>query len=104
MHFNLGTALIATTLLAAIYLLLEKRERMVPAIAVVVTGVELLLAMGLMSLSLSKFRIDVIMPALVVGSGVVCWARSSEKGSITAATGLTVIGAIQLVLALHILS
>ncbi|HET9986989.1 MAG TPA: hypothetical protein VFQ65_00675, partial [Kofleriaceae bacterium] len=80
MHFNLGTALIATTLLAAIYLLLEKTDRMFPAIAVVVTGVELLLAMGLMSLSLSKFRIDVIMPALVVGSGVVCWARSSAKG------------------------
>ena len=55
---------------------------MFPVIAVVVTGVELLLAMGLMSLSLSKFRIDVIMPALVVGSGVVCWARSSEKGAI----------------------
>ena len=104
MHFNLGTALIATTLLAAIYLLLEKSDRMFPAIAVVVTGVELLLAMGLMSLSLSKFRIDVIMPALVVGSGVVCWARSSAKGSITAATGLIVISAIQLVLALHILS
>jgi hypothetical protein len=44
MHFNLGTALIATTLLAAIYLLLNKSDRMFPAIAVVVTGVELLLA------------------------------------------------------------
>jgi hypothetical protein len=103
MHFNLGTALIATTLLAAIYLLLDKSARLFPAIAVVVTGVELLLAMGLMSLSL-KFRTDVIMPALVVGSGVVCWARSSGKGPITAATGLVVIGAIQLVRALNILS
>ena len=102
MHFNFGTVLVGTALAAAIYLLLMKSERMFPTIAVIASGVELLLAMGLMSLSLAKFRIDVILPALLVVSGAVCWSRSSEKGSITAATGLTLIGAIQLLLALRI--
>lgn len=102
MHFNFGTVLVGTALAAAIYLLLNKSERMFPTIAVIASGVELLLVMGLMSLSLAKFRIDVILPALLVVSGAVCWSRSSEKGSITAATGLTLIGAIQLLLALRI--
>ncbi len=104
MHFNLGTALIATALAAAIYLLLNKSDRLFPMIAVIASGIELLLGLGVMSLSVSKFRIDVILPALLVVSGAICWSRSAEKGSITAATGLALVGAIQLVTALRILS
>ena len=102
MHFNFGTALIGTALAAAIYRLLNKSDRMFPTIAVIASGIELLLVLGVMSLSLTKFRVDVILPALLVLSGAICWSRSSEKGSITAATGLTLTGAIQLFLALHI--
>ena len=102
MHFNLGTALIGTALAAAIYLLLNKSDRMFPTIAVIAAGIELLLVMGVMSLSLNKFRIDVILPGLLAVSGVLCWLRSSEKGTITAATALALIGAMQLLLALHV--
>jgi len=102
MHFNLPTILTGAALAAAIYLLLNKSDRMFPTIAVIASGIEVLLVMGLMSLSLAKFRIDVILPVLLVISGAVCWLRSSEKSSTTAATGLTLIGAIQLLLALHV--
>jgi hypothetical protein len=102
MHFNLGTVLIGTALAAAIYLLLNRSDRMFPTIAVIAAGIELLLVMGVMSLSLAKFRVDVILPGLLVVSGVMCWSRSTEKGSITAATIVTLMGGIQLALALHL--
>src|SRR4051812_202684 len=102
MHFNFGTVLIGAALAASIYLLLNKSDRMFPTIAVVAAGIELLLVAGLLSLSLAKFRIDVILPALLVIAGAMSWLRSSGKGLITAATGVTLIGAIQLMVALRL--
>ena len=67
-------------------------------------GIEALLAFGLMSLSLAKFRIDVILPALLLIAGAIAWARSSGKHAITAGTLVTLVGALQLAAALHVLS
>ncbi len=103
MHIHTGTALIVVALVSSIVLLLEKSERTISLIAVIASGVETLLAFGLMSLSLAKFRIDVILPALLAVSGVVAWARSSTKHAITAAALVTVVGALQLGEALHLL-
>src|SRR5262245_60304136 len=102
MHFNMSTVMIVAAFAAAVFLLLNRTDRLFPMIAVIAAGIELLLALGIMSLSLSKYRIDVILPALLVVSGIIIWSRSSEKGSITAATTLSVIGAMQLLLALRI--
>ncbi len=104
MHFNLATVLILTTFCCSIYLLLNRSDRMFPTLAVIASGVELLLAFGIMSLSLAKFRIDVILPAVLVVAGVACWAKDSTKGTITAATVVTLLGATQLLGALHILA
>jgi len=101
MHLNLNSGLIATALAASVYLLFSKSDRMFPTIATVTTGIELLLVMGVLSLSLAKYRIDVVFPALIVLSGAVCWFRSTDKGAVTAATGLTLIGTIQIMLALR---
>lgn len=104
MHFNMPTILILLTLGAAIYLLLNKSDRMWPTIAVIAAGIQTLLAMGLMSLSLAKFRIDVILPAILVVCGVMCWLKDSTKGAITAATLIVVIAGLELIGALHILN
>lgn len=104
MTFTFATVLILATLVSSVYLLLQKTDRMFPTVAVIASGVELLLSWGLMSLSLAKFRVDVILPALLVVAGVVCWGKSSTKGTISASTLVTVVGAIQLLLALRILS
>jgi hypothetical protein len=103
MHFNITTVLIITTFASSVYLMLNKSDRMWPTLAVIASGIELLLAMGLMSLSLAKFRIDVILPAILVVAGVICWGKESTKGTITAATVITLIAAIQLLGALRIL-
>jgi hypothetical protein len=104
MHFNLGTTMVVTTLVASAYLLFHKSDRMFPTIAVIASGIQALIVFGLMSLSLSKFRIDVVLPAVLVVCGVVCWGKVSEKGTTTAATLLTAIGAMELLLALRIFS
>ena len=104
MHFNFATILIIATLVSSIYLLLQKSDRMFPTVATIASAVQLLLAMGLMSLSLAKFRVDVILPALLPLAGGIWWGKSSTKGTITAATVVTLIGSIELLLALRLFS
>ena len=103
MHFNLATVEIALVFASSIYLMLQYSEKVFPVLAVVASGIELLLVMGLMSLSVAKFRIDVILPAILVVAGVMCWMKVSTKGTITAATVVALVGAIQLLAALRIL-
>jgi len=103
MHIHTGTALIVVALVSSIVLLLQRSERTISLVAVIASGIEALLAFGLMSLSLAKFRIDVILPALLVVAGVIAWARSSTKHSITAGTLVTIVGALQLAAALHLI-
>ena len=102
MHFNFATVLIGTAFIASMVLLFNKSDRMFPTIATIASGIELLLVLGVMSLSLAKYRVDVILPGLLVLCGAVCWSRSGEKGNITSATALTLVGLIQLLLALRV--
>jgi len=103
MHFNVDTVMLGLVFASSIYLLLQLSDRLWPILAVIASGVLFLLAMDLMSLSLAKFRIDVILPALLVLSGGMCWMNVSSKGTITAATIVTLIGLFMLLAALHIL-
>lgn len=102
MHVQFGTALVVVALVSSIVLLLHKSDRMFPMLATIVSGIEALLVFGVMSLSVAKFRIDVILPALLVVAGAICWSRSSGKGTTTAATLVTMTGALQLLFALRL--
>lgn len=104
MHIDFGTALIMATLCAALVLLVHRSDRMFPTVAVVAAGLEALMAFGVLTLTLAKFRVDVILPALLVISGAACWGKASTKTAITAATILTLVGAMQLLLALRLFS
>ena len=104
MHFNMATVLVIMTLCAAIYLLLNKSDRMWPTVAVIAAGIQTAVVFGVMTLTLSKFRIDVILPAVLVVCGVMCWLKESTKGTITAATLITLIAGVELLGALRILS
>lgn len=103
MQFTMTTVLILVAFGASISLLVNQSDRTFPTVAVIASGIELLVAMGLMSLTLAKFRVDVILPSILVVAGIVCWTKVATKGTITAATAVTLIGAIQLVGALRIL-
>ena len=100
MHFH--TALVVVAVVSAVLLLLQKSERVWPIVAVIAAGIEALLVFNLMSLSLAKFRIDVILPALLVLSGAICWHKASTKHTITASAFVTLIGTLQLLSALRV--
>ncbi|HUS31195.1 MAG TPA: hypothetical protein VMZ53_21945 [Kofleriaceae bacterium] len=104
MHLTNSTLTIAVALVSSLYLFTQSTNRTFPLIATIVAGVELLLTLGIMSLSLAKYRVDVILPALLAISGFVCWTKTTSKGGVTAASAVALIGAMQLLLALRLFS
>ncbi|MDB4959754.1 MAG: hypothetical protein JWO36_7323 [Myxococcales bacterium] len=102
MHIHFGTALIVAALVASILLVLNRGDRLFPMVAIVASGVEALIAFGILTLSVSTFRIDVILPAALTIAGGICWARSSVKSTIAASTVVLMVGVMQLLLALNI--
>jgi hypothetical protein len=102
MHMNMSTITIGLAFAASLFLFFKETNRLFPTLASIASGVELLLALGVMSLTLSKYKIDVILPALLAVAGIACWTKVSSKGGVTAATIAALIGTMQLLLALHV--
>jgi hypothetical protein len=100
MHFDLGTVLAITTLLAA--LVLMKTDRIFALLALAAAAIQTLMALGIMTMTLAKLRIDVILPALLTLSGAVCWSKVATKAAVTAATIVTLLGSLELLLALRV--
>lgn len=104
MHINSSTVLIVAALLASLALLVNRGDRVVPVVAFVAAGLEALMAFGILTLALARFRIDIILPGLLLVPGAICWSQASSKTQITAATVLTMVGGLQLALALRLLA
>jgi hypothetical protein len=102
MHFNFGTVLALTAFVAALTLM--KTDRIWALVCLVVAGLQASIATGLLTIGIAKFRIDVVLPALLVLSGAICWTKVSGKAVVTAATTVTLIGAIQLLVGLRVLA
>src|SRR5262245_66405702 len=103
MH-DLHTALVVVALASSALLLAQSSERLFAGIAFIAAGVEALLAFHLMRLELARFRIDVILPALLIVGGGIAWYRTSGKSHVTAATLVTMVGLLQLLEAIRVLS
>lgn len=102
MHVNIWTALIVASLAGSIMLVVNKGERLFPLVALVASALEALIAFHVIQLSVARFRIDIILPALLVLAGAICWSRSESKSSVTSATVVTLVGAIQLLVAVRV--
>lgn len=103
MHLDFHTALVVSALVAAIVLAMNPGARLVPAIALVTAAIAAAIDFKLIQLSSTKFRIDVILPAILVVTGGISWSRSSSKSAITCATIVTIAGAILLSSSLRLL-
>lgn len=103
MTVHFGTALAVCALLASLTLAFGGGGRLLPAIALVACAIEVLIAFRIIQLSSSKVRVDVILPAILVLTGGICWSRSATKSTITGATVVTMVGLIQLFRAIHVL-
>jgi uncharacterized membrane protein YjjP (DUF1212 family) len=102
MHIDFGTGLVVSALLASIVLAILPGDRLVPAIALIASSIAALIDFRIIQLSSTKFRIDVILPAVMTLSGAICWSRSQTKSTITAATVVTIVGLIMLLTALRL--
>jgi hypothetical protein len=104
MTVNFSTALITSALVGSIILAMRSEGgRLVPAIALVVAAIAALITYKVIQLSVAKFRIDVVFPAILTVAGGICWSRSSSKSAITAASVVTIAGLILLLSALKVL-
>lgn len=102
MHVDFATVLIAMLVISSVVLVLQPGDRVFAIAALITSGLEALIAFRIISLSSGKVRIDLILPVVLVVAGGVCWARAGTKATITAATVVTLLGALQLVRALHL--
>jgi len=103
MNIDFSTALVVCALIASVMLALSGGNRFVPAIALVACALEALIVFRVIQLSSPKLRIDVILPAVLVLTGGICWSRSATKSAITASTVIAIVGLIQLLRAIQVL-
>ncbi|HZJ33898.1 MAG TPA: hypothetical protein VFD21_20145 [Vicinamibacterales bacterium] len=103
MTIDFASAVVVCALIASVMLVLQGGQRLVPMIAFVACAIEALIVFRVIQLSSAKFRIDVVLPAVLVVTGGICWSRSTAKSAITAATVIAIIGLIQLLMAIHML-
>lgn len=101
MHLSYSTLPLAATTAASLYLLLQG-DKKYATVAFIVSLLELLLALHIITFSIVKFRVDLIMAAVLAVAGCLCWGKSSSKGAVTASTIVSLIGLMQLVLALRL--
>jgi len=94
--------MVLLALAASLVLVTQASARLFPVIAAVAAAVETLLVFRIISFSVDGVYVQLILAvALLVGGGV-SWVQTDSKNTVTAATVVTLIGAIQLAAALHL--
>ena len=96
MHFSFPHLLVVSAVVGSVILVLHRGDRLLPVVALVASGMEALIQFGVLTLSLARFRIDVILPAVLAVAGGICWAKSETKPTITASVVVLFVAAIQL--------
>lgn len=97
---TVGTLLVLSAVLGSVLLVTQSASRLFPLIALVASGLEALLAFKVVSFSVSGINILFILAlALVVGGGA-SWMHTTGKSTVTAATAVTMVGAVQVLGAL----
>lgn len=95
-------AILCIVALVASLLLLQGSSRTAAVVAAIVAGIEVVLALGLVSLSVKGLPLGLILALALCAAGVLCWMRSGGKTAVSAATVVSLIGAVQVVQALGI--
>jgi len=94
--------MVLVALAASVVLVTQASARLFPIIAAVAAAVETLLVFRVISFSVHGVNVFLVLAiALVIGGGV-SWVQTESKTPVTAATAVTLIGAIQLAAALHL--
>jgi hypothetical protein len=79
----------------AVLLLVQMKHRLWPAVAVAVAGIELLLAFGVVRLSIASFSLPTLLAVALAVAGVLLWLKVQGKMHVSAATVVAAVGAFQ---------
>ena len=97
---NLSHVLVIAALVASLLLVFQLKQRLFPGIAVAVSVIETMLSFRVVHFSVSGIPLMLVLGALLGVAGAVVWARTGGKTHTTAATVVTLVGAIQVFSAL----
>jgi hypothetical protein len=87
---------------ASIVLVTQASARLFPVVALAASGLEALLLFKIITFAVSGMNLFLILAVALVVAGGISWVQTDSKTPVTAATVVTLIGAIQLAAALHL--
>lgn len=99
---SVATLMALAALAASLVLVTQATARLFPIVALVASGLEVLLAFRVVSFSVSGINVLLVLAAALLVGGGVSWVQTESKTPVSAATVVVVIGAIQLAGALHL--
>ncbi len=92
---NVANVFALAALIASAVLLLGSAARIPAIFATAASGLEVLMAYGLVHLSVSRFPISLVLGVILLVAGVLAYLRVSAKGAISAATIAVLVGVVQ---------
>jgi hypothetical protein len=92
---HLSILLVLASLVAAALAVTFSSERAVPLIALVASTIEAVLRLHFISIATRGFPLSLALAAALVICGGIIWARAARKSLVTAATVITLTGALQ---------
>lgn len=100
----MGSTLLVSSVVfaAALFLLFSAPKDGLRIVLLIVAGVGLLLSLRILHLELRGVPLREVLAVALVGTGGLLYLRSSAKTQVAAATCVTLIGALQLLAALHL--
>ena len=96
------TLLAVIALVASLVLTFQHRPLPFPIVALVVSGIEVLQAFGLLHMSLGRIPLAVVLGIALVVAGVGVYIKTGAKTVVAAATTVTLIGLFQTITSLHL--
>ena len=87
---------IVVAVIASLVLVLQVPAKLFAMLALLASGVEALMAFGVISLAVRGINLGLILAAIMVVAAAIVWARNDGKLGVTAATCVVLVGATQL--------
>jgi hypothetical protein len=100
--FTQPMLLACLALFASLVLCARHRPLLFPVIAAVASGLEVAMAFGLVHVSVARLPMAMIYGVMLLVGGIATYVRTADKLSVTAATTVTLVGALQTLAAVHL--
>jgi hypothetical protein len=98
---NLPNVLIVAALASSLLLVFQLKQRLIPIVAAVASGLEAVLAFHILKFSLKGINLGLVLGGVLAVAGALIWAtKATGKPHVTAATIIALVGAIQVFTAL----